>query len=374
MSKRRRLRNRAAGDPTPGSTRRTVSSRWKPWWHRIPLRLVAGALLGTASAVLLVLAWEVMPLPPGMRSVSGTPRPAARVDAVGRLLLPLNYNLSLVNFPSRALRTIVSAGDRGVITGARWSPDGRQAAYTHFRPRGKEPVGSDIAVVQISDDAVSDPTTVLERDRAGASFDSPIWSPDQRSLYVSYSAIDGNQPVERIEKVDLQSGARIPVTNGRLPEFSPDGTRLVFVRAEPAGDALWSAAADGTNARVLLTPDASTVIGPTRFSPDGKMLAVALSRPADLALAPSPPRPFALLGTGIVLAHGSPWEIYLIDAAGGPVVRLTKLQEDEIGIAWSPDGELLAVYGLRGVHLVDRQGRTTFALDQGGFGSIDWAP
>src|SRR5690606_31083406 len=127
------------------------------------------------------------PLPPAMRGATGTPRPAARIEATGRLILPLNYNLSLVTLPSRSLQMIVPAGDRGVITSGRWSPDGKQVAYTHFRPRGKEPVGSDIVTVQVGSDTVSAPTTIVERDRAGASFDSPVWTPDQRYLYVSYS-------------------------------------------------------------------------------------------------------------------------------------------------------------------------------------------
>ena len=373
MSKRRSTKSRAAGAAARGG--RSPSTRRRPsWWRRIPLRLAIGALLGGVSAVLLVLAWEVLPLPPAMRGATGTPRPAARIEATGRLILPLNYNLSLVTLPSRSLQMIVPAGDRGVITSARWSPDGQQVAYTHFRPRGKEPIGSDIATVQVNSDAVSAPTTVVERDRAGATFDSPVWTPDQRSLYVSYSAIEGNQPVERIEKVDIQTGSRVPVVNGRLPELSPDGTRLAFIRSDQSGDALWIASADGANGRELLRPDGITVIGPARFSRDGKTIAIALSRPADQAAEPSPRRPWAFFGTSVALAHGNPWEIYLIDASGGPAQRLTRLQEDEIGISWSPNGGQIAMFGLRGVHLIDTQGRATFAMDQGGFGGIDWAP
>ena len=43
-------------------------------------------MLGVLCAVLLVLAWEVIPLPAGMGGATGTPRPAARIDAAGRLL------------------------------------------------------------------------------------------------------------------------------------------------------------------------------------------------------------------------------------------------------------------------------------------------
>lgn len=371
--KRRRSKAKASGVPGPSSGRR-AATRKRAWWRHPRTPLIAGAVLGGVCAVLLVLAWEAMPLPPGIRGASGTPKPASRIEATGRLLLPLNYNLSLVSLPSRTLQTIVPSGDRGVITGARWCPDGRQFAYTHFRPRGKEPIGADIATVQISDSTVSTPTTVVERDRPGATFDSPTWTPDHRALYMSYSAIEGDQPVERIEKVDIQSGARVPIMNGRVPELSPDGNRLAFVRSDQSGDSRWLASADGTNARELLRPDGITTIGPTRFSPDGKMIAIALSRPADQAHSASPRSPWTLRSTRLAFAHGNPWEIYLMDATGGPARRLTQLQEDEIGITWSPNGSQLAMFGLRGVHLIDSEGRTTFAMDQSGFGGIDWAP
>jgi hypothetical protein len=42
-------------------------------------------------------------------------------------------------------------------------------------------------------------------------------------------------------------------------------------------------------------------------------------------------------------------------------------------VAWSPEGEQLAVYSPSGLYLVRLDGTTALALDRGGYGGIDWA-
>ena len=106
------------------------------------------------------------------------------------------------------------------------------------------------------------------------------------------------------------------LASGTHASWSPDGTRLAFVRrAGDAGKDVYLANADGSG-EMRLTTGLSTPLQAVavQWSPDGKTL--ALQR------------------------WGSkPYALFLVSAAGGPVV---KLADDALGPTWSPDGSRLA--------------------------------
>ena len=122
----------------------------------------------------------------------------------------------------------------------------------------------------------------------------------------------------------------------------PTNERLTFVRN---GD-LWVAAGDGSGARLLVAHDpADQEFGymGVQMSPDGTRLAAVLSlRPGGNC--PEPQRIAILTADGRSLAT--------FPAECGPVP-----------VAWSPDSLHLAVFGLGGLSLLDRQGRFERALD-----------
>ncbi len=109
------------------------------------------------------------------------------------------------------------------------------------------------------------------------------------------------------------------------PAWSPDGSKIAFVRFREGGAGIWVMNADGTGARRITDggPDVDgTDLGPA-WSPDGSRIAFAREgRPAKAA-------------TGNA-------DIYVVNADGTDVVRLTDDPMMEYAPSWSPDGSKIA--------------------------------
>ena len=104
------------------------------------------------------------------------------------------------------------------------------------------------------------------------------------------------------------------------PELAPDATRLAFVSTRSGGAELWTADRDGANARQLTNFGRAAIRQP-RWSPDGSTILISASVNGQL-------------------------DLYLVDAAGGRLTRLTDDQEDEFAPAWSHDGAAV-LFGAR---------------------------
>ena len=149
-----------------------------------------------------------------------------------------------------------------------------------------------------------------------------------------------------------------PFTHGpgdTRPRWSPDGSRLAFLRAsgkpgEPAQVAVM--AADGGEARVLTTFGLGAA--EAEWSPDGTRLAVVASeyREADVADDERKRRPrrvsepvyrFDTLGW---LADRRK-NIYLVDADSGAATALTDGEARDAGVVWRPDGAAVAFMSTR---------------------------
>ncbi len=356
-----RVRRRASD-----GTRRRISS----------IMLASGAAIALVALMVLVVrnsesgrsssapgTGQNLPSPPGQRL-------ADRVDATGRLLVTLDQGLSLVSLPDRGVTNLVRPDPRSSVTSVRWAPDGRSAAYAFYQLRPGEGIPSSDVFVS---DLAGEPRLLIGRDRPGTLVEAPTWAPDGSSIYFGYVDVNSQPPVERVERFHLGQGTRTPIADGTLPDVSPDGSLLVLVRSERGDQSLVVLKPDGSEPRTLVPPGRFTLIGGPRFSPDGRTLAVPMSEPPGQAQEPSLDRPFGLLGATVAFAHGNPSEVYLVDLAGGAPRRLTRWAEDEGGLAWSPDGTQLAVYASRGLQLVDLEGRTTYAMERGGYGGVDWA-
>ena len=167
-------------------------------------------------------------------------------------------------------------------------------------------------------------------------------------------------------------------TNDNGPLYSPNGTRIAFVRGTiGAADAqLWAALADGSGARMLT--DASTV-GWVEWSPQSDTLAVLRDdAPSTISLVDVDTGHVTPMETGLAYlesliwrpADGAQltfrarddsgfWGIYLMDRSGGNVHRLVLdpgyesdmdyLANKDVyfqGPAWSADGTRLLYYTL----------------------------
>jgi Tol biopolymer transport system component len=59
-----------------------------------------------------------------------------------------------------------------------------------------------------------------------------------------------------------------------------------------------------------------------------------------------------------------PWELWVVNADGTGLRRLTDIREDNPFPAWSPDGRWIALKGEIGLYLIDADGKQTRRLAQ----------
>lgn len=101
------------------------------------------------------------------------------------------------------------------------------------------------------------------------------------------------------------------------PDYSPDGSRIVFASGRSGGDGIWVCRWDGSTPR-LLFDGGPYVTGTPRWSPDGRRIAF------DSRFS----------------SAGNP-DIYLIDADGGQPRRLTTDPAEDVAPSWSRDGQFI---------------------------------
>ena len=161
-----------------------------------------------------------------------------------------------------------------------WSPDGTQIAF-----RGREPgQGADIWVMAADGSAPVN----LTASHGATSQSSPAWSPRpiDGSYRIAYSHSEGGMGhlwTMRADGTDKRQVTSSTINYDDMPDFSPDGSLLVFLRSGPGifGD-LYVVESTGGTGRALM-PFIGPIAGPQlepSFSPDGNLVAF-VSRHAD---------------------------------------------------------------------------------------------
>ena len=75
----------------------------------------------------------------------------------------------------------------------------------------------------------------------------------------------------------------------------------------------------------------------------------------------------------VALAHGLPWNLWLVNTDGTSARELAEVESDDGSVAWSPDGSALLVYGGSGAFVVDAAtGDYQLLSYLTGYGSIAW--
>lgn len=149
----------------------------------------------------------------------------------------------------------------------------------------------------------------------------PAWSPRADQLAFTYYKRTPQYPNGHPEiwVADLPRGAPRPlVTRGDLitgASYSPDGSRIAYLKSEDGNSEIWVVGRDGSNPR-RLTSSPGIDASPS-WSPDGKRIAFVSDR------------------------HGTP-QIFVMDASGGNVERVTRQGNYNQTPAWSPRGNEIA--------------------------------
>ena len=230
------------------------------------------------------------------------------------------------------------------------SPDGAMVAYA------MPPGGADEAPALFLQSTQATPPRQLTTPPHGHSDHQPRWSPDGRQLM--FARIDDKTRCELL-LVPASGGAtravgRCDRINGRY-DWLPDGSGIIAgLEAEPDGAAVPLAIMrldTGTWQPLAYAHAAGDVESDPRFSPDGKQLAFRRG-----------------------LSHSDVWAM---PATGGNPRRLTRVQDNISGWAWTPDSRavLLGVPGTPSqLHRHDLASGETRALGAFEGAGLDIAP
>ena len=192
-------------------------------------------------------------------------------------------------------------------------------------------------------------------------YQRPRWSPDRRRIAFSISSIEPPSTSILVIDVDGPEGVR-RLGTGTDPAWSPDGSKIAFVRGTPGGFGIHVMNADGSNVRQLTAPNdpeqcrqgASASDWAPDWSPDG--LRILFER--DFHTAEGGDFDCGLDGWGYVP------NIYVMnaDGTGQRRFRPVDLWYADGEPAWSPDGRFVA-YSTHtgGLYIVDRD--ATYAAE-----------
>ncbi|MBA4421986.1 MAG: Tol-Pal system beta propeller repeat protein TolB [Syntrophus sp. (in: bacteria)] len=244
------------------------------------------------------------------------------------------------NFDGSDLRRITSYNS--LTLAPRWSPDGRQLAFTSYKD-GKPDIYLRDLVTEKTEKITSYPGLNLPGS----------WSRDGTRLLVTLSR-DGNQEI-----YDMTVGNRLLQRLTRefsidvSPVRSPDEKRIAFVSNRNGSPQIYIMDADGGNVR-RLTFEGNYNTSPA-WSPKGKMIAYEGSIDGR-------------------------FQIFVINEEGGAPQQLTFAGGDHESPAWSPDGRYLAYsvrgYGRSRIEIMNSNGQNSRVLHEGNDGCLSpfWSP
>lgn len=231
-------------------------------------------------------------------------------------------------------------GNQSINLSPRWSPDGRQVAYTSYRNGNP-----DLFVLNFD----SGRRDVLSA-KPGLNA-TPAWSPDGQWLVLAMSAGGGTN----LFLVSKNGGTPKPLTTGPAisvsPSFSPNGRQIVFNSDRGGTPQIYAIDADGSNLR-RLTFQGSYNASP-RWSPRGEKI--------------------------VFMCQVAGYQICLMNPDGSGLQSLTSAGRNEEP-AWSPDGRHIAFTstrtGQREVFVMHADGSDQKRLTNNGHENYlpDWSP
>jgi Tol biopolymer transport system component len=255
------------------------------------------------------------------------------------------------------------------------APDGKTVAFSVFS-FGKGPsdpaYGTDLYLMNADG---TEPRVLLAHKEPAETLTDPAWSADGGTIYFTRRSPQGDY---RIERVRLDGSERqVVVEAAQNPTLSADGQHLAYISFTSVSQPtqLIVAGIDGGNPRLVLKDLGFQSVTAPRFAPTGNRLVFA-GVPANAA-SPSAKRswrfdPLAWARPRTALAHGVPWDLWMINADGSELRQLTKIQEDFPIPTWSPDGAWIGFKGEMGLYIVDVAGGQVRRVSDDLAASIAW--
>ena len=194
------------------------------------------------------------------------------------------------------------------------SPDGRMIVFVSTRSGGLE-----LFVMNV--DGTGERRLTVPGAGANMGARQPQWSPDGKQI-VFCSTVRPDVYVINVDGTGLKN-LTDRMGMDASPDWSPDGRRIAFTSNRDGAPDIYMMNADGTNATRLTT---GALKGPLRmylrprWSPDGRRIAFAADRDTP----------------------DNSGEIYVMNADGSSLVRLTFNDVQDAEPTWSPDGRMIA--------------------------------
>lgn len=208
-----------------------------------------------------------------------------------------------------------------------WSPDGSRLAFAGSPSLGRENSG-----LQLVMDGIyvmnADGSNLFKVTDQPASGHAPSWSPDGRRIaftglycvnYCGVSIPDSDTTFVitdtdiTIVNADGSSLTRLALgSDDHGPAWSPDGTTIAFSRVLAELSGIYAMKPDGSNLRKLMSEGGGTALSGHSWSPDGKMIAFLSGR------------------------DGNHLDLYVMNADGSGIRRLTNSAENRAWPSWSP--------------------------------------
>ena len=229
----------------------------------------------------------------------------------------------------------------------------------------------------------------------------PSWAPNATRLaFTTTRTIDNLTHVALVQPdgANLQIIDHFNGANEGSPSWSVDGTKIAYTMTFPASGVTRIAVMDANNFGVLsVSNNFSSFLSPT-WSPDGTKIAFQEGfgfQPADISVLPSATLFFAPTklttdpadditpswspdGAKIAFAsnRSGDYEIYVMNADGSNVQRLTNSAGADRSPSWSPDGSKILFsserHGLSEIYVMDANGSNQTRLTNNAF--VDATP
>jgi len=205
---------------------------------------------------------------------------------------------------------------------ASWSPSGDRLVYDSWFAGHRE---FDLWLMNADGSNKTQLTTSPLRDVL------PAWSPDGR--WIAFTRKRANSPAEDLWLIRPDgTGEHLLARLGSGPAWSPDSRRLVFA----SGRDMHLIDRDGRNRKRLTRIRGDEGPSAGAWSPDGKK---------------------------ILFSHwpvGGSSDVYVMNARGGGIRRLTSARGDDADASWSPDGRRIVFGSMRDgnreVYVMDADG------------------